>query len=496
MKVQEEHAVQMLFSAAPPAYADSEDGSEAKATRAATADWPDRARLYLRFNDNGATGTATYNAATRQWTLSFTGSLAADEDSTCEVWYFENPASADATSATLSPTTATFHTDSAIYLYHSDVVHLRASLEPTEARLRYKGTPGTILTVADWPHYATFTRSTSSFSNSAEDYTFTLTVGSDGYTPYIYGHNNIALLHVEISETPYFLLLSDTDAQSGRSYSTSVPTESLVYAGKWSHTSRDRTFTVTGNGKTVTFKMIYIEGGTFQMGASNISKASPVHTVNISKDYYMCETEVTQALWYAVMGQSPTSGGDHWSSTCGFGDNRPAYNISYDDCQSFLSALKSKLSSQLGSGEQFRFPTEAEWEFAAKGGNKSKGYTYAGSNTIDDVAWYYDNSYALGSSNSNYGTHVVKTKSPNELGLYDMSGNVFEWCYDWYGSYNNSDTQKDPTGPTSGSNRVYRGGSWHYYVTYCRVASRDWNTSSFCSDNLGFRLCLGAPIGQ
>jgi len=486
-QVQEEHTVQMLFSAAPPAYADSEDCSEAKATRAATADWPDGARLYLRFGDNGATGTATYNAATRQWTLSFTGSLASDVDSTCEVWYFENPASADATSATLSPTTATFHTSSATYLYHNDKVHLRASLGPTEARLRYKGTPGTVLTVADWPYYTSFTRSSASLSNSLDDDIFTLTVGPDGYTPYIYGHSDVEQLHVEIASTPFYNTLSQTDVLTGRSYSTAVPTESLVSAGNWSHSANsDRTFTVTGNGKTVMFKMIKVEAGTFEMGSTTGDGAEqPVHSVTISKAYYMCETEVTQALWYAVMGQSPTSVAASWSSTYGIGDNYPAYYVSYEDCQSFLSELNSMLSSQLSSGEEFRFPTEAEWEFAARGGNKSRGYTYSGSNIIDEVAWYKSNS-----SNTN---HIVKTKAANELGLFDMSGNVWEWCYDKYGSYNNG-AQNNPTGSTSGSFRVYRGGGLGNDAESCRVANRGYITPPARYSFLGLRLCLGAPI--
>jgi len=244
----------------------------------------------------------------------------------------------------------------------------------------------------------------------------------------------------------------------------------------------ERTFTVSGNGKTVTFKMIKVEGGTFQMGSTTgESDEQPVHSVTISKAYYMCETEVTQALWYAVMGQSPTSGGSSWSSSLGIGDNYPAYYINYEDCQSFLTALNSKLSSQLGSGEQFRFPTEAEWEFAAKGGNKSKGYTYAGSNTIDDVAWY--------NNNSSSSTHQIKTKAANELGLYDMTGNVWEWCEDRYGSYSTG-AQTDPTGAASGSNRVYRGGSWGSIAGFCRVSDRRYVTPGNRYGSLGLRLAL------
>ena len=223
-------------------------------------------------------------------------------------------------------------------------------------------------------------------------------------------------------------------------------------------------FTVTGHGKTVSFKMIKVEAGTFQMGDDY---EKPIHQVTLTKDYFMGETEVTNALWYAVMGKIPSKSNK--------GDRFPVESVSYKDCLKFIERL-SKLVNQ-----RFRLPTEAEWEFAAKGGKKSQGYTYAGSNAIGEVAWYTDNS---GSK-----THEVKTKKANELGLYDMSGNVWEWCADWYSSYNNG-AQTDPTGPTSGSNRVIRGGSWGDAASYCRVAHRDSDSPSFRSNYLGFRLAL------
>ena len=162
----------------------------------------------------------------------------------------------------------------------------------------------------------------------------------------------------------------------------------------------DRIFTVGG----VTFKMKLVEAGTFQMGSTTGgSDEAPVHSVTISKDYYLGETEVTQALWEAVTGYSPTSDGSSWSSKDGLGDNYPAYYISYEDVQSFITELNSL------TGENFRMPTEAEWEFAARGGNKSKGYKYSGSNTIGDVAWY--------SKNTRSKTYAVKTKTANELGI-------------------------------------------------------------------------------
>jgi formylglycine-generating enzyme required for sulfatase activity len=236
-----------------------------------------------------------------------------------------------------------------------------------------------------------------------------------------------------------------------------------------------RTFTVNG----VSFTMLKVVGGTFKMGATAEqtgadSDESPVHNVTLS-DYYIGETEVTQELWTAVMGTNPSSF---------IGDaQRPVESVSWNDCQTFITMLNDL------TGENFRLPTEAEWEYAARGGNQSKGYLYSGSNTIADVAWYRVNSYDKGSSHPDYGTHAVKTKFPNELGLYDMLGNVWEWCQDWYGSYSSS-AVSNPTGPALGSSRVKRGGSWYYFATYCRVANRFDNTPDISFNDLGFRLAL------
>lgn len=240
----------------------------------------------------------------------------------------------------------------------------------------------------------------------------------------------------------------------------------------------NRVFTVNG----VSFTMVPVKAGTFTMGATAeqqdpYDNEKPTHQVTLTNDYYMGETEVTQALWHAVTGYSPTVSGSSWSSDYGKGDNYPAYYISYEDVLSFLTKLNNL------TGETFRMPTEAEWEYAARGGNKSKGYQYSGSNTLTEVAWY--------TGNSSNQTHTVKTKLANELGLYDMSGNVSEWCSDWFGSYSSS-SQTDPVGASSGSNRVRRGGSWYNSSRYCRVACRDDSTPSSRFSNIGFRLALSS----
>ena len=235
--------------------------------------------------------------------------------------------------------------------------------------------------------------------------------------------------------------------------------------GTPTYDGEDKVYTVNG----VSFKMIAVKGGTFTMGATSEqtgaeSVESPTHSVTLS-DYYIGETEVTQELWSAVMGSNPSK----------FTGNmqHPVERVSWDDCQTFISRLNEL------TGETFRLPTEAQWEYAARGGNQAQGRLYSGSNTIDDVAWY--------TSNSSSTTHPVKTKAPNELGIYDMTGNVWEWCFDWYGAYSSA-AQTDPTGPATGSYRVRRGGSWNYNATYCRVAYRYINTPSFSSGSLGLRL--------
>ena len=227
--------------------------------------------------------------------------------------------------------------------------------------------------------------------------------------------------------------------------------------------------TYTANG--VSFDMMMVEAGTFTMGATSEMKdpyddEKPTHKVTITNDYYLGKTEVTQALWKAVMGNNPSNFK---------GDNLPVENVSWNDCQKFISKLNSM------TGQNFRLPTEAEWEFAARGGNNSNHYQYSGSNKLGDVAWY--------DGNSGSKTHAVATKLPNELGLYDMSGNVCEWCSDWYDNYSSS-SQTNPIGPSSGSNRVARGGSWYLDAEDCRSSIRDSSSPVLSVYALGLRLVL------
>ena len=213
-------------------------------------------------------------------------------------------------------------------------------------------------------------------------------------------------------------------------------------------------------------RMVLVKGGIFQMGDANgESDEKPVHSVSLN-NFYMGKTEVTQAQWQAIMGSNPSS-----FKNC---DQCPVESVSWNDVQEFIKKLNAK------TGKTYRLPTEAEWEYAARGG-KSSTYTYAGSNTVDEVAWY--------SSNSGSKTHPVGEKKANELGLYDMSGNVWEWCQDWYADdYYAKSPSSNPPGPTTGSGRVCRGGSWYYYPAVLRVALRYGYAPSFRNYSIGFRL--------
>ena len=251
----------------------------------------------------------------------------------------------------------------------------------------------------------------------------------------------------------------------------------------WDDAPDTQTFTVNG----VTFTMVTIEGGSFFMGAHRgdadaSDREFPAHRVAVSS-FLIGQTEVTQELWVALMGANPST----WNGRVpdvDYGTNlqRPVESVSWNDCQTFITKLNAL------TGWNFRLPTEAEWEFAARGGNKSKGYKYAGSSDIDEVAWY---ALVWGTEYESYGLgpQSVATKKANEQGLYDMSGNVNEWVQDWYGSYGLA-PRNNPTGPTTGTHRLCRGGNWHNGAWDCRVSYRDPLTPTFASPQIGLRLAL------
>ena len=226
---------------------------------------------------------------------------------------------------------------------------------------------------------------------------------------------------------------------------------------------------------TLSINMMCVEGGTFMMGAMEgdtqfYDNEKPAHEVTLTYNYYIAQTEVTQALWKAVMGNNPSTM---------IGDDLPVNNVLWEEADAFVKRL-----SQM-TGYTFHLPTEAEWEFAARGGKKSKGYLYAGSDDVDEVAWYANNSGGK--------THAVGTKKPNELGIYDMSGNAWEWCSDWLAPYS-AEAQVNPIGPATGEYHVYHGGGWNHGQRYARSSHRRTTTQGYVKTALGLRVAIREKI--
>jgi formylglycine-generating enzyme required for sulfatase activity len=253
--------------------------------------------------------------------------------------------------------------------------------------------------------------------------------------------------------------------------------EPSTFKAKLEKSKADQTIATSSNANqmisvgNVSFTMVRVEGGSFQMGAtseqgSNIdSDEKPAHQVTLSP-YYIGETEVTQSLWETVMDNNPSSFKD---------SNKPVENVSWNDCQEFIQKLNQK------TGRKFRLPTEAEWEFAARGGNRSNGNMYSGSNNINEVAWFV--------FTTERSTCDVKQKKANELGAYDMSGNVQEWCQDWHEHYS-AKSVKNPKGPKEGVLRVFRGGGWNLLEHVCTVVNREYARPDTKRDNIGLRLAF------
>ena len=285
------------------------------------------------------------------------------------------------------------------------------------------------------------------------------------------GNHNVEIRKSGYSTSRQTVMISEGQTASiSGSLTSSASSSNANVLSSGSSSLSDNTLTIPVK-NVINIEMVKVEAGSFNMGAtpemrSPYKDEKPAHRVTMTNDYYIGKYEVTQALWQAVMGSNPS----HFK-----GDALPVEQVSWKDCQKFITKLNRL------TGKNFRLPTEAEWEYAARGGNKSRGYRYSGSNTIDDVAWYENDALSQ--------THPVGTKQPNELEIYDMTGNVMEWCQDWYGSYSSS-PQVNPTGAASGSYRVVRGGGWSDSARDCRTSDRDFISPGGRSSDLGLRLVL------
>ena len=443
--------------------------------------WQTDDQVYLQFKTSAGSrvdGVAIYQSD-GTWKVNYYGSLPSGVEGQCEAYFFDGATSASYTEVTLDAQTAIYSDTQATWILEDGEMRVSAHLKPMTGRIRFKSTSGTRYAASGFKCYTNYSITNNTFSSTeafAEG-----NVGSDGYTPYYYGFFANGLdKTITIDDRDNWVIfgrkLPSTALTQGHSDCLNVPT--MTDRNGW--TIKDypnQTITVKG----VSFVMVPVKGGTFTMGSTAEQTGagideSPTHQVTLS-NYYIGQTEVTQALWKAVTGYSPTRNGSSWSSSFGLGDNYPAYLISYNDVESFITQLNSL------TGLIFRMPTEAEWEYAARGGRKRKGYLYCGHNVIDNVAWY------LGNSGSK--THPVAYKTANEIGLYDMSGNVREWCSDWDGLYSSS-AQNNPTGPSTGSCRILRGGDFGQDALDCRATTRQCLMPSDRFVSIGVRLVLSS----
>lgn len=300
-----------------------------------------------------------------------------------------------------------------------------------------------------------------------------------------------AIYNYLLNEDETFLATCDVDGDGFVTVADITIIYNIILGGNEEPPAPVTEYTVNG----VTFKMVEVEGGTFMMGVDQqVGYAYPAHEVTLST-YSIGQTEVTQELWVAVMGSNPSyfneygnadlhSNHDSWDA--GINLQRPVDFVNYGDCLAFCAKLNEM------TGLNFRIPTEAEWEFAARGGNLTHGYEYAGSENVNDVAWWKETLPSSTLWTDGWGTQTVATKAPNELGIYDMCGNVEEWCYDWFATYSSTaDPLTNPTGPATGTQRAKRGGTCTNKYAYSLIVYyRQPQNPDARGNTRGLRLAL------
>ena len=406
--------------------------------------WPDGATLYIKFPDASSTTTATYNSTSKEWSITTPqGKLTQNKEAECHVSYFEKSPVGDIIE--LDENDVVYYDGSAKYNLKADTLSITANLSPKDGRLRFKGEPGSTIKLYGIGHNTMFNTFEGNYYGEYEE--LELIVNSDGYTRHIHAYFPFSQKRLEITDIDnniFVFKCSDEHLAPGSNGYFSIPT--VENPGSWKIHAPIRTFKVDGSDEEL--KMIFVQ--------------------YISGSFYLAETETTQRFYNAVMNNNPS----HYKSDT---EELPVENVSIGNMDNFISTLSDK------TGYPFTYPTITQWRHAARGGNKSKGYKFSGSDDLNSVAWYSENSKTTSGSWYDKYTNPVKTKNPNELGLYDMSGNVRETCY------NDSE---------SGGVSYYElGGSCYErcedQLSYFITNRNDFQKSQFSKDQYtGFRLCL------
>lgn len=424
-------------------------------------EWADKSKVYLQFavGEDMVSGSATYDLLEDIWILEYAGTLQTVESAACQAFYFENAGEANFEEVPMTEKTAVYIDTTATYSFsfEDNLIVLKAHLKPYLSRVRLEGKHKQGYNFDGPLHYTSYNMLENKFVSSTK--MICDTIPESGKTDYYYlffkdPNKKQMYFYDYVTGDKFTRTFPENVFAMGKSGYLNAPTAE-AYSG-WE--AEKLYIDVKVYNETV--RMIRVEPGTFMMGmvTDTETDAMPVHQVTLTKPYYISETEVTNAVWQAVQGSLPSKY---------TGSSRPVQDVSWDNCSTFITNLNKH------TGKKFSLPTEAQWEFAARGGNMSKGYKYySGSDSYEDVgvfgrsriSGYNSNSYSA----NDCGPLNVKTRTPNELGVYDMSGNVLEWCSDWYGAYSSS-PQTDPIGPTSGTKKVCRGGHWYnnsQYMTY------------------------------